>query len=199
MTIPGNRGRKTGFLPSSPPDAAPSLPRWRRIAGQRIMFTFGLICAGLLYAPLPNTFRQSVHASGAEFVRLLHRCRTDCQRAFRKTFSSRSGRLIPTPRKAFSCTCSVRPASSATSSSLRNCTPRWTPYVSITPGHHHATSGTHLRRPRLTFAITAHRLHFCFQQVGFPHTDFPARRNVPSVRSGASSRLPSAQLPAPAV
>ncbi len=112
------------------------------------------------------------------FVRLLHQCSLDCQRRSEDIFVS-NGRLISST-DAFSAPVPCgqrrqpRHLHCATATTLDT-------YVAITPGHHHTASGTISGVHALTFAMQS--ISFISASAGqIPHTGFPARRNVPSVR-----------------
>ena len=99
------------------------------------------------------------------FVRLLHQCCLDCQRAFGRHFRQQwqtdflhGGFFLHLLRAVSVVSHVIFTAQLHTTLDT---------HITVTPGHHHTASGTHLRRPRSDLRHAAHQLHFCFQQVGF--------------------------------
>ncbi len=112
------------------------------------------------------------------FVRLLHQRCLDCQRRSEDIFVS-SGRLISST-DAFS---APVPCGQRRQSRHLHCATATTldTHITVTPGHHHATSGTISGVHALTFAMQS--ISFISAAAGqIPHTGFPARRNASSVR-----------------
>ncbi len=137
------------------------------------------------------TLRCQTHSDRASiqqcqrFVRLLHQCRLDCQRGSEDIFVS-SGRLISST-DAFS---APVPCGQRRQPRHPHCATAHTldTHITVTPGHHHATSGTLSGVHALTVAMQS--ISFISASAGrIPHSGFPVRRNVPSVRSAFFFRL----------